>query len=189
MSARAHGGQPAGRSQTRRWRALLASERDAAALYEREIAVEAEELRSHPQEERDELVLLYRAKGMDRTEAQRIADTIMADQQVALDTLSREELGLDPGQLGSPVTAALSSLVTFAAGAFVALFPYLISGGAAAFGAAIGLAVVALFAVGAGIGALNGRSAVRSGLRQIVVGGLAAMVTFGIGRLIGVSVS
>ena len=118
-----------------------------------------------------------------------MADSIMADRRVALDTLSREELGLDPDSLGSPWTAAFSSLLAFAAGAFVVVLPYLIGGGTGALVWAICLFGVALFGVGAGIGIMNGRSVVRSGLRQVIVGGLAAGVTFVIGRIIGTHVS
>ena len=124
-----------------------------------------------------------------RKEAEDVADQIMADREVALDTLAREELGLDPDALGSPWSAAVSSLLAFALGAFVVILPYLIGSGTAALVTAICLAALALFGVGAGIGMLNGRSAMRSGLRQILVGGLAAGVTYAIGRLIGTSVS
>jgi len=158
-------------------------------MYEREISLEAQELEENPEEERSELVLLYRAKGLSRAEADRVAERVMADRQVALDTLAREELGLDPDALGSPWSAAFSSLIAFAVGAFVVVLPYLITGGTAALVTAIVLFGVALFAVGAGIGVLNGRSALRSGLRQVVVGALAAGITFGIGRLIGTHVS
>ena len=164
----------------------MASQRE---MYQREIALEAQELEEKPEEEHDELVLLYRAKGLPRSDAMRMADRIMADRQVALDTLAREELGLDPGQLGSPVSAAISSLLTFAAGALVVLLPYFAGSGTAALVAAIVLAAAALVAVGAGIGMLNGRSGIRSGLRQLLLGGAAALITFGIGHLIGASVS
>jgi VIT1/CCC1 family predicted Fe2+/Mn2+ transporter len=158
-------------------------------MYEREISLESQEIEEKPDEERAELVLLYRAKGLDRTEAELLADKIMADPDVALDTLAREELGLDPDELGSPWTAALSSLLAFAVGAFVVVLPYLFTGGAVALYAAIGLVAVALFAVGAGIGVLNGRSFLRSGARQLVAGGLAAAVVYGVGHLIGTTVS
>jgi len=158
-------------------------------MYEREISLEAQELEENPEEERAELVLLYRAKGLGRVEAEEVADSIMSDRRIALDTLTREELGLDPDALGSPWSAAVSSLLAFAAGAFVVVLPYLIGSGTAALVWAICLFALALFVVGAGIGVLNGRSALRSGLRQVVVGGLAAGVTFVIGRLIGTSVS
>lgn len=164
----------------------MASQRE---MFEREIGLEHTELAENPEEERQELVLLYRAKGLSRTEAEHLADRIMADSQVALDTLAREELGLDPEALGSPWSAAISSLLAFALGAFVVVLPYLIGGGTAALVAAIVLAGLALLAVGGGIGVLNGRSAGRSALRQLLFGGVAAAVVFGIGHLIGSSVS
>ncbi|HWG24288.1 VIT1/CCC1 transporter family protein [Actinospica sp.] len=158
-------------------------------MYQRELSLEAQELEDNPEEEHAELVLLYRAKGLAKAEAEKVADRVMADRNVALDTLAREELGLDPDSLGSPWSAAVSSLLAFASGAFVVVLPYLIGSGTAALVTAIVLFGLALFAVGAGIGVLNGRSALRSGVRQIVVGGLAAAVTFGIGHLIGTHVS
>jgi VIT1/CCC1 family predicted Fe2+/Mn2+ transporter len=158
-------------------------------MYQREISLEAAELAEKPEEERAELVLLYRAKGLDRADAERLADRIMANPEVALDTLAREELGLDPDELGSPWSAALSSMLAFALGAFVVVLPYLIGGGLMTLLVAIGLAILALFTVGAGLGVLNGRSALRSGLRQLAVGVLAAAVTFEVGHLIGTVVS
>lgn len=158
-------------------------------MFQREISIEAAELTERPEEERAELVLIYRAKGLARDDAERLADKIMADRTVALDTLAREELGLDPSALGSPWIAAGSSFLAFAIGAFVVVLPYLIGSGTPALLTAIGLAALALFAVGATIGVLNGRPAIRSGLRQFLVGALAAAVTFGVGHLIGVSAS
>src|SRR5579875_412220 len=147
-------------------------------MYQREISLEAAEL-----------ALLYRAKGLPRADAERLAAQIMSDRKVALDTLAREELGLDPTALGSPWAAAIWSFLAFAAGALVVVLPYLAASGTVALLIAIGLAAAALLLVGGGIGALNGRPAIRSGLRQLLVGALAAAVTFGVGHLIGVSVS
>jgi vacuolar iron transporter family protein len=158
-------------------------------MYQREIALEQAELEEKPDEERSELVLIYRAKGLSRPDAERLADKIMADRDVALDTLAREELGLDPNQLGSPWIAAISSLLAFAIGAFVVVVPYLAGSGTAALVTAIVLALAAMFGVGATIGALNGRSPIRMGLRQMFVGALAAAVTYGVGHLIGAHVS
>jgi vacuolar iron transporter family protein len=158
-------------------------------MYQREIALEQAELEEKPDEERAELALIYRAKGLARPDAEQLADKIMADREVALDTLAREELGLDPGQLGSPWLAALSSLASFAIGAFIVVLPYLIGSGTAALGTAVGLALAAMFGVGATIGTLNGRSAIKMGLRQMLVGALAAAVTYGAGHLIGAHVS
>ncbi len=158
-------------------------------MYEREISLEQAELEEKPEEEHAELVLIYRAKGLSKPEAERLADRIMADRSVALDTLAREELGLDPDELGSPWGAAFSSLFAFAIGAFVVIIPYLAGSGKAALLTAIVLAVAALFGVGASIGALNGRGVLRSGLRQVIAGVIAAAVTFGVGHLIGAHVS
>ncbi len=165
------------------------SMRSQREMYEREISLEATELAEKPEEERAELILIYRAKGLSRADAERLADRIMADRSVALDTLAREELGLDPAALGSPWGAAVSSLFAFAIGAFVVVVPYLAGSGLAALLTAIGLAAAALFLVGAIIGALNGRSVLRSGVRQVFVGVLAAGVTYGVGHLIGATVS
>jgi VIT1/CCC1 family predicted Fe2+/Mn2+ transporter len=164
----------------------MASQRE---MYQREISLEEAELKEKPEEERAELVLIYRAKGLARADAERTADRIMTNRDVALDTLAREELGLDPQALGSPWVSAVSSLLAFAIGAFVVVIPYLAGSGTAALISAIGLAASALFAVGATIGALNGRPVLRSGSRQVFVGALAAGITYLVGHLIGASVS
>jgi VIT1/CCC1 family predicted Fe2+/Mn2+ transporter len=158
-------------------------------LFEREIALESEEISAMPDEEANELALIYRAKGIGREEAEAMAARIMRDPQTALDTMAREELGLNPEELGSPLRVAVSSFISFATGALVPVIPWLFASGAAAFLASILFSTLALFLVGAGISLLTGRSAARSGLRQLMVGGAAAAATFGIGRLIGVSVS
>jgi VIT1/CCC1 family predicted Fe2+/Mn2+ transporter len=160
----------------------MRSQREA---YEREINLEAIELREDPEAEAEELALIYRAKGLDSQQASQAADAIMKDRDVALDTMAREELGLDPGQLGSPWSAAVSSLLAFAIGAIVVVLPYLFGSGHAALVFAIAFAGLALFAVGAAIGVLNGRGALRSGARQLLIGGMAALLVFGIGHLLG----
>jgi VIT1/CCC1 family predicted Fe2+/Mn2+ transporter len=122
-------------------------------------------------------------------EAERVAERLIADEQSALDAMVREELGLDPSELGgSPYTAAWSSFVLFAFGALVPLIPYFFGGGGASVAAAIGCAAVGLFIIGALITLLTGRSALFSGTRQLVFGLLAAGVTFGLGSLIGAAV-
>jgi VIT1/CCC1 family predicted Fe2+/Mn2+ transporter len=158
-------------------------------LFQREIALETEEIAAMPEEEANELALIYRAKGIPREEAEALAATILSDPQHAIDTMAREELGLNPEELGSPWGVALSSFAAFATGALVPVLPYLFRAGRAAFPVAIGLSVLALFAVGAGISLFTGRSVIRAGVRQLIVGALAAGATFGIGRLIGVSVT
>lgn len=160
----------------------MRSQREA---YEREISLEADELRDDPEAEAEELALIYRAKGLDAEEAERVAATIMKDQEAALETMAREELGLDPEELGSPWSAALSSLVAFALGAVVVVLPYLFGSGTAALATAVGLAAAALFTVGSALGLLNGRAALRAGARQLLVGGGAALAVFFIGQAIG----
>jgi vacuolar iron transporter family protein len=158
-------------------------------LFQREIALESEEIEAMPEEEANELALIYRAKGLAREDAEAMAARILRDHDTALDTMAREELGLNPEELGSPPRVALSSFASFAVGAVVPVLAWLFSGGTAAFVTSIILSALALFLVGAGISLLTGRSAIRSGIRQLLVGGAAAVATFGIGRLIGVSVS
>ena len=160
----------------------VSSQRD---LFRREIAVEAAELRDKPLEEQRELELIYRAKGLDRETARRTAERIMADPATALDTLAREELGLDPDELGSPVKVAASSFAAFTIGAAVPVLPYLLLSGTAALVAAVVLAVAAMLVVGGIVGRLSGRGVVVPALRQLLVGGGAAAVTYVVGLAAG----
>jgi len=157
-------------------------------LFERQIELEREELRVMPEQEELELAGLYRRKGIPDADARRLAHHLMEDPEMALDTKVREELGLDPDQLGSPWGAAIGSFVAFVVGAFVPLLPFLLASGTPAFVGSLGLSMLALLAVGAGVSLLTGRSAIWSGVRQVAIGGLAAAVTFGVGTVIGVSV-
>ncbi|MFF7474324.1 VIT1/CCC1 transporter family protein [Streptomyces sp. NPDC008092] len=164
----------------------MRSQREA---YEREIAVAAGQLRADPGAEEAELARVYRDKGLDAADARHVATTIMRDHDTALNTMVREELGLDPDQLGSPWSAALSSLASFAGGALTAVLPYLFLSGTAALLLAVALAGSALFAVGGVIGLLNGRSPLVSGARQLFVGAAAAAAVYGIGHVIGARVT
>jgi VIT1/CCC1 family predicted Fe2+/Mn2+ transporter len=157
-------------------------------LFERQIALERAELEAMPDEERAELALLYRAKGLTEEEANAIATRMFADPGHALDTLVREELGLDPDELGSPWGAASGSFIAFAIGAVIPVIPYLFTAGGVAFSVAIALSLVALFAVGAGVSLLTGRSLLFSGARQVLIGAAAAIVTYVVGIAIGVAV-
>jgi VIT1/CCC1 family predicted Fe2+/Mn2+ transporter len=157
-------------------------------LFERQIELERAELEAMPEEEEAELAHVYRAKGFTEAEAAAIAKRMFANPAQALDTLVREELGLDPDELGSPWGAAGGSFVAFAAGALVPVIPYVVTSGAAAFVAAIALSGAALFAVGAGVSLLTGRSLLYSGTRQVLIGAAAAVVTYLVGHLIGVNV-
>jgi len=168
----------------------MASQRD---LFRREIEMEASELREKPEEEMKELELIYRAKGLDRESAARVSRQIMADPKTALDTLAREELGLDPGELGSPIKAAVSSFVAFAIGASVVVIPYLFFMGEGASTTvplvlAVILAVVGMLVVGGVVGRLSGRGVAFSAGRQLLWGAGAALVTFAVGRLVGIAV-
>jgi VIT1/CCC1 family predicted Fe2+/Mn2+ transporter len=158
-------------------------------LFERQIELEREELALAPDEEREELALIYRAKGIPAAEAERLASALMRDDDVALDTLAREELGLDPGELGSPWGAALSSFVSFALGALVPVLPYLAGTGRLALPLSALLSAVALFGVGAGVSLFTGRGVLLSGLRMLGIGAGAALVTYAVGSALGVAIS
>ncbi|HAL48523.1 MAG TPA: rubrerythrin family protein [Dehalococcoidia bacterium] len=161
------------------------SQRD---IYEHQISVEAAELAEWPEEEHAELVLIYKAKGMTEEEALRIADRIIAQPDVALETMAREELGLDPEALGSPWGAAGSSFVAFVLGAIVPILPYAVGAANMAFTLSAVFSAAALVLVGAFVSVNSGRSAVLGGARMLFAGGLAAAVTYSVGRLIGVAV-
>jgi VIT1/CCC1 family predicted Fe2+/Mn2+ transporter len=158
-------------------------------LYERQIALERAELEAMPEEEEAELAAVYRSKGFTQEEAAQVAHRIFGDPEAALDTLIREELGLDPDQLGSPWGAAAGSFIAFAIGAVVPVLPYFLGGGDGILAASLGVSLVALFAVGAGVSLLTGRSMLFSGARQVAIGAAAAAVTYLVGRVIGVSIS
>ncbi len=165
------------------------SVRSQRELYENELRIEEQELSAFPEEEREELELIYQAKGIDPAEAKALVANIMSRPDVALDTLAREELGLDPRTLASPWVAAGSSFAAFAVGAFIPVVPFLFGGGATAVVTSALLSVVTLFGVGAPISEFTGRHAGRSGLRMAAIGALVATVTFLIGKLVGVSVT
>jgi VIT1/CCC1 family predicted Fe2+/Mn2+ transporter len=158
-------------------------------LFERQIELERAELEAMPEEEEAELAAVYRSKGFTPAEAARIAHRLFQDKEAALDTLVREELGLDPDELGSPWGAATGSFIAFAAGALVPVLPYLVTDGPVAFYTALVLSLAALFAVGAGVSVLTGRSTLYSGLRQLGIGAVAAAITYGVGALIGVAIA
>lgn len=160
----------------------------ARELSQRQISTEAEELEAIPEEEEAELALIYQAKGLGEEEAKHLAHRLIADKGTALDTLTREELGIDPETLGgSAITAAALSFLLFAVGASVPVAPFLFAAPASALVLSLVLSGLAMFAMGAGITVLTGRSVIRSGLRQVAVGAAAAALTFAIGRLLGVS--
>jgi vacuolar iron transporter family protein len=162
------------------------SVRSQRELYEHQIALEKNELAQYPEAEAQELALIYAAKGVPQKEATRLAQKIVADPQHALDTLAREELGLNPAELGSPLGAAASSFVAFGVGALVPMLPFAFLPFAAALGAASAARSVALFAIGAVLSLFTGRNALYAACRMLALGALAAGLTHLIGRLLGV---
>lgn len=165
------------------------SMRTQREIFERQIAQEREELELYPEEEAEELALIYSARGIDIDSARAFARQLIADPEAALDTHAREELGLNPDELGSPLHAAVSSFLAFAAGAVLPLLPYVVGLGDAALPAAAGLAGAALFAVGAVLSLFSGRHALLGGARMLLLGGAAAAATYGIGAALGVATS
>jgi len=164
------------------------SVRSQRELYEHEVELERAELEAFPEEERQELEMIYEAKGVHPDLARSIVDELMADPDVALDALAREELGLDPRELGSPWVAAGASFVCFALGAVVPVIPFILGSGTAAVVAAAIASGCAMFAVGALASIFTGQGPLRSGLRQTLIGLGVAAITFAIGRAVGVSV-
>lgn len=166
------------------------SVQSARELFEHQIRIEREELIAFPEEEREELELIYRAKGVPADTAQELADRLIREGAPALETLVREELAIDPEELGgSAWEAAIASFLLFSIGAIVPVLPYIAWGGIPAAVASVVLSGLALFLLGAGITVITGRSALRSGLRQVLIGLAAAAITFGVGRLFGVALA
>ena len=158
-------------------------------VFEQQIAIEKEELEVSPREEEEELSLIYQAKGIPEREASRLAKRIIQNPKTAIDTLAREELGLDRTGLGSPWTAAMSSFIAFVLGAFVPVAPYLLTSGTKAWIASASLSFCALFSVGAVLSIFTSRGPLRSGARMLGIGLLVSALTYSVGWLLGVSVS
>lgn len=155
-------------------------------MYEYQISLEADELKEYPEAEAEELALIYEARGLPIEEARRMAHTLISNPEHALEALAREELGLNPQELGSPFGAAAFSFVSFAIGALVPLSPFFVGAKlpeAAWTGAA--LAALGLFATGAAMSLFTGRHALRSGMRMLLIGGGAGALTYAIGHAIG----
>ena len=163
------------------------SVRSQREFHEYQMSLEREELDQYPQEEAAELALIYEAKGIDPKQARQMADTLLQDPDRALDTLAREELGLNPDDLGAPWGAAISSFLSFAIGAFLPLMPYLLLSGNSAFLGVILCTGIALFGVGAAISLFTGRHAILGGLRMLLIGGAAGAATWAIGKALGVA--
>lgn len=165
------------------------SMRSQREMFEYQIGLEREELVEYPAEETEELALIYHARGMPLERARELAAALMQNPEHALDTLAREELGLNPDDLGSPWGAATASFAAFTAGAVLPLLPFLLPLGVPPVPTAAFLAVLGLFAVGATLSLFTGRGALRSGLRMVLIGGGAGVVTYLIGMLLGVSLA
>jgi VIT1/CCC1 family predicted Fe2+/Mn2+ transporter len=166
------------------------SVQSARELYQRQIAVEEQEIAEVPEEEAEELALIYQSKGLPEAEAKRLADRLIHNQANALDTLSREELGIDPDELGgSAWVAAATSFILFTMGAIIPVAPFFFLGGSSAVLTSLVVSSLGLFLIGSAITLLTGRNVLFSGMRQVLFGLMAAAITYGVGRLIGVAVA
>ena len=155
-------------------------------LAERELRIERDELAAAPEEEREELQLIYEAKGIPKDEARQLSQRLLDDGGAALDVLAREELGIDPDNLGgSARVAAITSFLLFAFGAMFPVLPYAFLGGTTAMIASLIVSSVTLFAIGAAITLFTGRPVWLSGGRQTLLGLAAAGLTFGLGHVLG----
>jgi len=164
----------------------VASQRDILA---RQVEMERREVMEAPEEEAAELALIFKQKGLSTEQASRTAAEILKNPEQAVDTLVREELGLDPDDLGSPVGAAVSSFAMFAVGATVPVVPFFFLQGRSAVGLSAAMAFAVLGGVGALVGFLSGTSPWKSGARMVGLALLAAGATYGVGKLLGVAVA
>ena len=159
-------------------------------LYEHQIKIEAEEIEHAPEEEQEELALIYQSKGLPEARAREMAAHMMADRDSILDTLSREELGIDPEELGgSAYEAAFTSFFLFTLGAIFPILPYVFLSGITAVFVSLGVSAIGLFLVGAAITLLTGKNVWYSGFRQVIIGLAAAGLVYGVGKLIGISIA
>ncbi len=164
------------------------SMRSQREMYEYQIGLEREELEQYPDEEAEELALIYHARGADMEQARGFAQDIIRNPAHALDSLAREELGLNPDDLGSAWGAAFYSFFSFSIGALIPLLPFLLHISAAV-SVSAGLAVISLFAVGATLSLFTGRQALWGGLRMVLIGGGAGVVAYSIGALLGMGLT
>jgi VIT1/CCC1 family predicted Fe2+/Mn2+ transporter len=164
------------------------SVRSSAEAFERELAIERDEIEMNPDEEIAELALIYEAKGLTAEQAQSASRKIFENKQNALDTLAREELGMSPDEVGNPWVAAFTSFVLFAAGALLPVIPWLFAGGVTATVASAVLAGLGLFAAGAATSFFSAKPILFTGGRMLVLGLAAAALTYGIGAAIGTGV-
>jgi vacuolar iron transporter family protein len=158
-------------------------------LLERELEMERIELRRSPAAEREELSQLYQSRGVDPGVAGEMAGEMMRTPELALETHAREELGVNPDELGNPYQAAGSSAGSFAVGAIVPLLPWFFTQGGVAVVASLVLGALAAICIGIGLARFTGRWWVHSAVRQLIVTVAAAAFTFGIGHFLGAQVT
>jgi VIT1/CCC1 family predicted Fe2+/Mn2+ transporter len=158
-------------------------------LLQRELDLERRELRRNPHVEQVELTQIYQSRGVDPDQARELAEVMMRDPEIALETHAREELGIDPNALGSPQGAAISSFFAFAVGALIPLLPWFFGSGTAAVVASVVLGALAAIVVGALLARFTGRSIIFSASRQFAIAAVAAGVTVVVGKVVGVGVS
>ncbi|MCC6959459.1 MAG: VIT1/CCC1 transporter family protein [Dehalococcoidia bacterium] len=161
------------------------SVRSSAEAFERQVEIEREELELMPEEEEEELFLIYRAKGLADDEARAMAKRILANHSAALDTLTREELGMSAGEAGNAWVAAITSFLTFSAGAIIPVLPWLVIGGGVGLAGSALLSALGLFATGAITTLFTGRRVLFSGSRMVLFGLVGAAVSYGAGLLLG----
>jgi len=164
----------------------LVSVRAQRELAQKELDIERRELAQEPEAELRELAAMYRARGVPAQDAMTVARILSANEQVALDTHARLELGIDPERAGVPVKAAVFSFVSFTVGALLPLFPWFFTEGTTAILLSIVIGAIAALVLGAFIGAMAGRSIIGTAFRQLLVAAVAAGVTYGVGHLLGV---
>lgn len=164
------------------------SMRAQTELLERELEIERVEIARRPENERRELVQIYRNRGVDAALAEDLATEMHRDPELALETHAREELGIDPAELGSPLGAAVSSFVAFAFGAVLPLLPWFFGRGDAAVAGSVAIGALAALGVGVAVARFTERPVVRVALRQLAFAAAAAGVAFAVGNAVGVSV-
>lgn len=159
-------------------------------LYTHQIEVERAEIEEAPEEETEELALIYEARGLKPEQARILANQIMENKEQAVETMVREELGIDPEELGgSAWEAAVTSFVLFTLGAIIPVISFTFLSGLTAVIVSIIFSMFGLFLLGAAITLFTGRTVLYSGARMVLFGLAAAALTFAIGRLIGVSIA
>jgi VIT1/CCC1 family predicted Fe2+/Mn2+ transporter len=164
------------------------SVRSQHELFEAQLGLQRRQLRDEPVAERAILIAIYVKRGFDPAAAEAIVATLFATPERALDSMVRDEIGIDPRAIGGPLTAAGSSFAAFVVGAAIPVLPFLVLSGIGAIALTLTLSLATLFALGVGVASLTGRSKLRGGLRQLALGAIAAAVTYSVGRLIGATV-